>query len=357
MPRPDVKGNECAATLDKEALQSLQEIMLLVRRLREGCVAAARADGFTLDVYLLSTLLSIIIGDNIQLSSSLPRLVDLYEREGRDSIERGRAPGQQANSDIHNLLHGSSSSGSADTAVDLDLARSLLLIWLSISGGRAERVGGRKVDRRLGKTLAYHECRHNIKYSVGPYVQLAGEVNAALAQDNVLALRSLLLATRSQVWLRALLRRTVEGVRVLVWNTLGKAYLHLSVDSALLGSPDLWPSAAGPSDWLERMLMIDVEVMPPTADELSRKDAITVSKESQETRDEWDDSVEEIAADLQAASLTGDKLLNSIRADRIAAALHVYGLPEAAPDTDGLGLERWRGRVVKQAGAPVIKLR
>ncbi|WFD05277.1 hypothetical protein MVES1_000606 [Malassezia vespertilionis] len=63
----------------KEKRRDLESILLLVRKLREGLVSSARFDAFTLDVYELSIVLSILCGNMAQLSLALARMFeDVY---------------------------------------------------------------------------------------------------------------------------------------------------------------------------------------------------------------------------------------------------------------------------------------
>ena len=214
MPALSIKENTPSAfDLGKEQLQSLQDILLFVRRLREGCVAADRVDLFTLDVYILSSLLSLLVGDNIQLSSSLPRAVDLSDLIGSETGEA--AFGVEASKDVQLILYGKQDKMSS--ILDRDTIRSLYLLWLSISGGQAERLGGQHKQHRAGSTLAFHEHKQKLTSPFGESVKLVERVNAALARNNILVLRRILIELRQssenhkgKIWQFALLSRTVN---------------------------------------------------------------------------------------------------------------------------------------------------
>lgn len=75
---PEDKAHSARITA---ARASLEEIMLLVRKLREGIAASHREDEATIEVYHLSLFLALVTLNKAQLSSTLQRLVlDLYPR-------------------------------------------------------------------------------------------------------------------------------------------------------------------------------------------------------------------------------------------------------------------------------------
>ncbi|PWN36117.1 uncharacterized protein FA14DRAFT_51966 [Meira miltonrushii] len=367
MPAPSVMENS-PSTFDvgKDQLQSLQDILLFVRRLREGCVAANRVDLFTLDVYILSSLLSLLVGDNIQLSSSLPRTVDLCESVG--SVEEGTAFGLEASKDINSILYGNKDK-MPSSSLDKDALRSLYLLWLSISGGQVERLGGQQRQHLAGSTLAFYEHKQKLRAPFGESVKLIERVSAALARDNILVLRRVLIELQhdsehhqKRIWQFALLSRTVNEMRTRVWNTFKKAYMHLAIDPALVGSQASWPHAAalaGNGEWVERMLLIDLDVMPLSKEEREQcgdKERATNPQQRSATPDMWDDSVDDLTNAMQSSSLSNPSVLSTVRTQRLAKVFEVFGLP-TSNDTEQEGLSRWKDRITTQAGAPVVKLR
>lgn len=366
IPTPSVKiGKPSAFDIGKDQLQSLQDILLFVRRLREGCVAANRVDLFTLDVYILSSLLSLLVGDNIQLSSSLPRMVDLCDLI--ESVEDDTALGLNASKDIHSILY--RDQDKVSSGMNKDALRSLYLLWLSISGGQAERLGGQHKQHRAGSTLAFHKHKQKLSAPLGDSVKLIEQINAALARDHILVLRRVLIELQQKsehhqerVWQFALLSRTVNELRTRIWNTFKKAYMHLAIDPALFESQASWPHAAalaGNGEWAERMLLIDLDVMPLNKEEREKcgdESKATDPQQRSATPDAWDESVDNITNALQSSSLSNSSALTSIRTQRLAKIFDAFALP-TSNDTEQEGLSRWRDRIVMQAGAPVIKIR
>lgn len=283
-------------------------------------------------VYALSTLLSILIGDDIQLSSSLPRLVNLMATAVPCDTS-GPAEG-----DVLALL-GSGSSSRMPPVLDQAHIVSLYLLWLSVTGGEVTRIGGgQRETRRPGGAWLQERTRVLANLSEeeqgSHWIKAVDDLHAAVARDNVVRLRALLLSDRCSIWQRAIVRRAVDRMRKLVWTTLCRAYLHAPLDYALVGEGG---EGTGADDWLERMLFIDTHLVPPASV----------------------DALDQVTAAFSSTTLQdGNKPLNPIRAARLAAVLKAYGLSESASDTGWPGpLSEWSGRRVVQGGTTALKLR
>ena len=286
-------------------------------------------------MYALSTLLSILTGDDIQLSSSLPRLVDLMATAVPCDTS-GPAEG-----DILALL-GSGSPSSMPPVLDRAHIVSLYLLWLSVTGGEVTRIGGgQRETRRPGG--AWLQARTRVLANLSEeeqgshWIKAVDDLHAAVARDNVVRLRALLLADHCSIWQRAIVRRAVDRMRKVVWTTLCRAYLHAPLDYALVGEGGEGGEGTGADDWLERMLFIDTHLVPPAAV----------------------DALDQATAALASTTLhDGHKPLNPTRAARLAAVLRAYGLSESTSDTGWPGpLSEWSGRRVVQGGTTALKLR
>ena len=138
--------------------------------------------------------------------------------------------------------------------------------------------------------------------------------------------------------------------------------MHLAIDPALTETEANWPHAAalaGNCEWVEHMLLIDIDVMPLDKEERTQcgeGEKATNSQQRSVTPDAWDDSVEDITNGIQSTSLSNSSALTVIRLQRLAMVFEIFGLPPSN-DTEQDGLSRWRERIVMQAGAPVIKIR
>lgn len=305
-------------------MESLTDVLLLVRRLREGCVAAKRNDKFAIDgefvrqevcscslcaltnvllfkVYALSTLLSLLVSDGIQLSSSLPRLVDLLL-----STKPSEGTFSATSSDLRNLFKaGPSDDAWLSQAVEPPHLLSLHLVWHSTTGGLVERIGGRSRSKPTlpSKTLAWYDglCRVQAHITQPPSsgsksIELATAIHDCLTRRRPLALRLLLLDNSRSgtltLWHRALLVEAVEAMRGHVWYALQRAYKQLPFEAGLLPSVPTVQDGSAQDDWLERMLLLDTKLFPPTQDELRLH--LESSGKSAEKWDDGDDSQDTI---------------------------------------------------------------
>ncbi|CAO1632866.1 unnamed protein product [Sympodiomycopsis kandeliae] len=79
MPGEEAPKPKAESSVQASARNSLEQILLLVRKLREGMTASHREDEATVEVYHLSLFLSLLTMHKQQLSSTLHRLVlELY---------------------------------------------------------------------------------------------------------------------------------------------------------------------------------------------------------------------------------------------------------------------------------------
>ncbi|UZJ51404.1 hypothetical protein CBS101457_000724 [Exobasidium rhododendri] len=338
LPMASVPAKWRALGLDTARLGSLQDILLLVRRLREGCVAAARQDAFAVDVYALSTALSMLIGDDVQLSSSLPRLMGLFAKAPENACEATKL-------DLQVLLGTTSSD-----QVEFDQAHSasIYLLWLSVSGGHVARIGGaEKEARRSGGVWLQERERIMRQLSMeeqdSRWIKVADEIHGALVDNNAIRFRMQLIEGRCSIWQRAIVRRGVEMMREVVWSTLTKAYMHVPLDTQLVGGK------SGGDDWLERMLFVDLRSMPPPPPK---------EMPARDIPDSWDDSVDQLTSALNSSSLQDQSTLIHVRASRLASIFEHFRLSESIKVTTANDpLSRWSGRQVLQGGGPQLKLR
>lgn len=141
---------EAYATVDGRK-SSLEDILLLVRKLREGLVANGRADSFalggafTLTVYEFSVLLSVLCGNVAQLTS-IQRLIELYSVASISDTEHERLVTDVA------LLVGHH-TGITNASAHKDL---FLHLWHlePLCAGR----GG--VQKYLSRCSSTHECAY-----------------------------------------------------------------------------------------------------------------------------------------------------------------------------------------------------
>lgn len=347
-----------------QALTSLQEVLLLARRLREGCVASARADVFTLDVYILSVLISILVGDNIQLSASLGRLIDFFVDE--EHMARDNVLPHEAEQQIARLM------SCTPAKLNKPHAASLHLLWLSLTGGQAERLGGQKskAPGSAGDSLAWHQQLRTLlggaetgALAESKEMGVAQRAHYALARNDVVALRAVLLDEDCTLWQRALLVRAVDAKRSAAWTTLRMSYVHLAVDAALLGGTT---HSSAADDWVERMLLIDVELLPPSEAEQREVDHSDAHDAKTDVREEWDQSIGDKSERGDDTRLTQQQRIRAMRLRNVFVQYELPGALVAPKSATGIApspaqvatfLAPWQGRMVMQAGAPVLKLR
>jgi hypothetical protein len=291
-------------------------------------------------VYALSTFLSLLTGDDIQLSSSLPRLLDLVLNvTSPTSVDVAQ--------DIQLIVGLQASSQDITILLKPQHVASLYLLWLIESGGQASRIGGaQKASKGPGGAWLQERIRiAALLDGEGPWRNIAEDIHRAVVRGNAFQLRKILIQKDLSVWQRALIRRCVERVREENWTILTVAYLHAPLDGHLIDE------GKNGDDWLERVLFIDQEVMPPPK---ARPAASQIS-----TPEEWDDSIDELAANLERTTLKQDASTIYLRASRIATVFEAFALP-SSPSTESPSagpLEKWMGRKVLQAGGPALKLR
>lgn len=297
-------------------------------------------------VYALSTFISVLIAEDIQLSSSLPKLFDLLASQAEC-----KEPVYAVQRDLELLL-----GGSASTHIDLRCGSiaALYLLWLSVTGGHVARVGG---------TRNYHSMASGQWLQHKDFVMTALDederscasimtteaLQGALSRHDVIAFREILLKTELDIWQQAMIRRSIDRLRDETWNTLTKSYMQVPIDGRLLGEGEKG------DNWLERMLLIDTEVMSIPAKAAEQRKHPSNSTAIPDT---WDDSVDQLADALKTTAIEDVQVL-AIRARRLATVFERYSLSiNASPSiANGSPLDKWKSRKVMQAGLPHLKLR
>lgn len=284
-------------------------------------------------VYKLSVMLSLLAGDAVQLSASLGRFVELCA-----TVDVG-IDNARSEEEIRSLVVW------PVPTLDWPSAASLLLIWISITAGHIDRIGGHQSTSRSNGSLAWYQqkqqlCASRLAHTLKARkeMSLAEQAHIAIARNNILMLRCVLLNSERYLWHRILLCRIVEQKRSLVWDTMRKAYVHLAIDRVLLSdkNPDDESAVENETlreDWLEKMLLVDVELLPPSPSEMARTSP-------------------SIASPHVKATLEG---LNAVRAHRLEALFDAFKLPQTSGQAHGLS--RWHDRLGRQAGKTVIKVR
>ncbi|PWN53161.1 hypothetical protein IE53DRAFT_384388 [Violaceomyces palustris] len=278
--------------VDRER-EGLEETVLLIRKLREGCTASHRLDGFVLDVYDLSIYLSILALNTPQLSSSLPRLVlDLYpalpcpslgERTNGKSTEdvlclfsgSGEIAGAQHTADLKrrsiNLGPSFDPCGSQEMQSNVEIIKrahmsSLLLLSSMCLGRSGTRIGStanssdyEEITSGFSKFQSQRIAIWQHLESISPdgivpieaarHIDLARLVYRAFRDCNVFGLSSLLesgqvgtndpdfeTGAKITIWQRSLILQALPILRKRCFKVLARSYLHLPVTRTFVGS-------------------------------------------------------------------------------------------------------------------------
>ena len=264
-----------------EGEEELQQIVLLVRKLREALVASRRVDGFAVETYELSTYLAVLCGDATQLAATLPRLVlELYTATATADSDCADVERLASKLGIHHTREGSR----------LRIVALYLLETLCLSG-RATRLGqystgseplhrGCSEYRHLRATLSatYGDALH-------PQLTICDGVYMAIRDVDPFALCRLLTGGTLDGWQRLLVLSIVPALREAAWRIASKAYMYLPVSSRLVSMiqndvAKMEEGEAGePERYLVQLLVLGTDVLPDTN---------AKSTPNQPAPDDWD---------------------------------------------------------------------
>ncbi|TKY90327.1 hypothetical protein EX895_000325 [Sporisorium graminicola] len=292
LPREEADGAKGVGKGEEE----LQQILLLVRKLREALVASKRVDGFSVEVYELSASLAVLCVDVPQLAATLPRLVlELYPSTREAAADPGRDVEQLA---THLGIHPSTGEDKRMRLVSLYLLQTLCL------SGRATRLGqyaaahsertealhrGLSEYKRLKATLTsvYGERLHS-------HLAVSDAVYAALRNVDSLTLSRLLCDTKGGMngWQRLIALQVVPALRSAAWEVARKAYMYMPVSERLKGmiiggeeKVEQGPRDEEDGFWVQ-LLLLGTDALPPTPVGEAKQDSLR--KQEQTLPDEWD---------------------------------------------------------------------
>ncbi|KAJ1035541.1 hypothetical protein NDA18_000320 [Ustilago nuda] len=291
-----------------EGEEELQQILLLVRKLREACVASRREDGFAVEVYELSTGLALLCGDMMQFVASLPRLVlELYpavppaEEEG---VERG---------DVEELMQRLRlrpiPTGSGDRRGRM---MSLYLLQSLCLSGRALRLGQyiTPTDNSDGAVETLHKglreyrlLRTTLSLTYGDgkgwneHFKFCDKVYSALRGVDPFKLTLLLsgkVGYGVDEYQKLLSMQAVPMLRNAAWAVARRTYIYLPI------TPELQVLIGGTAEegktgerreeqvWLEELLLLCTDVLPASRSEMEQVKGSEGVKTKEETPDNCD---------------------------------------------------------------------
>lgn len=296
------------------ARASLEEILLLVRKLREGLSASHREDEATIEVYHLSLFLSLFTLNTAQLSSTLHRLVlDLYRAIPTESGMQSSTWPSSITRDFASLQ---SSSPSCKVFAQLKLfedspearshAASLLLLSHTCLADAASTARAFQDD--------FHSLRYKVMEAAGldptdKHITLAHKVEVARRDLNPYLLRRVMKPPTVSTYQHFVIFQIIPKFRLAGFGRLRKSYVNVPLP--VNGCDD--------EQWLEKLLLID-DGLPS----YSMQHMMAQAKAS-------------AAAVAAAGGLTNafDSLSlrdDDERAERLAGVFTLCSLPYGAPD-------------------------
>nr|CDI55885.1 putative protein [Melanopsichium pennsylvanicum 4] len=229
-----------------EGEEELQQILLLVRKLREALVASKRIDAFCVEVYELSAYLSILCCDVPQLAATLPRLVlEIYPNLSTSSEQ------------VNTIMMGKGDVEQLATKLNVRTVEKLQGF-----GRDDKRRALRDVD-----AFSYSDI-------------LQGKANVEYEVDG---------------WQALVLVQTLPLLRKASWAIARKAYMYLPVSSGVVER--IKPGKEGvergnangiKERYLVQLLLLCTDILPASSsDSKGNKKEAKVKKRS-EKFDEWD---------------------------------------------------------------------
>lgn len=291
--------------------EELQQILLLVRKLREALVASKRVDGFAVEVYELSAYLAVLCGDVPQLAATVPRLVlELYPSTPQTAADEGEDVGKLA------TLLRIHSPTSARKDKRLRLVSLYLLQTLCLSG-RATRLGQYAAAGSSGwmenlhrGLVEYISLKDTLSKVYGehlePHLLVCDAVYTAIRDADPFKLSQLLRGQERaglvDGWQKLVVMQIVPVVRSAAWEVARKAYMYMPISSRVLdmivGEVRRGEGGGeGDAFWVE-LLLLSVEILPNASVAQSSQGS---SDKREVTPDEWDDD-DESSLDTSDAS-------------------------------------------------------
>ena len=297
--------------------EELQQILLLVRKLREALVASKRTDRFAIEVYELSAYLAILCGDVPQLAATLPRLVlDLYPNPVDSDAEAENNPTWDDVEKLASQLGLATMNGQREKQLRMT---SLYLLQTMCLSGRATRLGQYSVadagsdHESLRRGLReYRPLRTTLATLYGDelhlHLRFCDRVYSALRDIDPFRLSCLLQERtgsdggeeyRVDGWQKLLLLQALPSVRGAAWAVARKAYMYLPISRGLeklISSSDTSlgqarEEAQTPLEaYLSELLLLSTKVVPYTDERAKRKreEGFEPKAASKEPPDDWD---------------------------------------------------------------------
>ncbi|SNX87562.1 uncharacterized protein MEPE_06272 [Melanopsichium pennsylvanicum] len=298
-----------------EGEEELQQILLLVRKLREALVASKRIDAFCVEVYELSAYLSILCCDVPQLAATLPRLVlEIYPNlstssEQVNTIMMGKGDVEQLATKL-NVRTVEKLQGFGRDDKRRGRMISLYLLHLLCLSARATRLGQSCLQSSNVVELLHRGLKEYIKFrtileqvygtELNAHFKLCDAVYKALRDVDAFSYSDILQGKANveyevDGWQALVLVQTLPLLRKASWAIARKAYMYLPVSSGVVER--IKPGKEGvergnangiKERYLVQLLLLCTDILPASSsDSKGNKKEAKVKKRS-EKFDEWD---------------------------------------------------------------------
>ncbi|EST08711.1 hypothetical protein PSEUBRA_001792 [Kalmanozyma brasiliensis GHG001] len=271
--------------------EELQQVLLLVRKLREALVASKRTDGFAVEVYELSAYLAVLCGDATQLAATLPRLVlELYpsgpteERGSEDVIRLAKHLDLEHTTENRRVR-----------VVSLYMLQTLCL------SGRATRLG--QYDSESGSVMEplhrglreYRSLRATLSSLYGseldPHLSMCDTLYEALRDVDPFRFSRLVMGKEGYQmdgWQRLVLLQTVPALRSAAWAVARKSYMYLPISARVKGMIDGTgvQGEGGRERFLVELLLLNTDLLLAMSEVAAEPH--TGKKHEEEPPEEWD---------------------------------------------------------------------
>lgn len=288
-----------------EGEEELQQILLLVRKLREAIVASKRIDAFAVEVYELSSILAVLCEDAMQLVASLSRLVlELYPQVPTQIEER------VGKEDVGLLCAQLGLKHTAEEGEEARLRMATLYLLQSLClSGRALRLGqyatssdGSAVETLHRDLREYRSLRSTTVSIYGDkdwkrHVGFCDAVYCALRNIDPFRFTTLLEGKGGyevDSWQRLILLQAVPMLRNAAWGVARRTYIYLPIPSSVVvlikedKKVDEGEERKPEQEWLGQLLLLSTDFLSPTKAELDQIKEEESVKVREETPDDWD---------------------------------------------------------------------
>lgn len=322
--------------------EELQQILLLVRKLREALVASKRVDGFAVEVYELSAYLAVLCGDVPQLAATLPRLVlELYPSVPTTSSHKGEGGDDDVGSlATHLQLHNTTEIREEDRRLRVV---SLYLLQTLCLSGRATRLGQYTTESGVIEPL-HRGLRENpylrttlcslYGERLARHLEMCDAVYTALRDVDPFAYSRLLTGKggyKVDGWQRLILLQALPVLRGAAWAVARRTYMYLPISSRVEGMIRGQEGQGGEARrtgererYIGELLLLNTDILPARAEAKDQSTSGTGRRE--DVPEEWD-ADEQFSSKLDEIEEENDLRLHAFLTTQFGTTLPSRLLP------------------------------